>query len=279
MIAAIRRALETDEPAIEYQFVEILRGPAAGCQILLPTPTDLARKIAAGEYETSGTELLQQLIGESDVCYDIGGHYGYYTLVLASLAKNGAVHCFEPVPELSEKINQSLTQSKLGHAHVRCVAMAGEVGQMQFRYASESGLDDSMGYLENYGGVNTPRSQDQYGRFGQTNIQTVTLDSLVDLPDPQFIKIDAEGAEAEILRAGLGRITKSQPRMLIELHGVDLALKCADILGGLGYIGIAAAPRSLMMPVLWLHRQDRWAIDAVKRFFGGELPLLFSKLD
>jgi FkbM family methyltransferase len=279
MISAARRALEPTVPPIEYRFVEIQRGPAQGCQILLPTPTELARNIAVGEYETSGTALLQSLIGKTDVCYDIGGHYGYVSLVLAKLASDGQVHCFEPVPDLAKRISQSLVQSKLAHARVHAVAMAGEVGQMQFRFAGASNLDDSMGFLESYGGVNTPRSQDQYGSFSQVSIPTVTLDSLVDLPDPQFIKIDAEGAEAEIVRAGQELLKRARPRLLIELHGVDLALRCTEMLSELGYVGIAAGPRSLMMPVLWLHRQDSSAIEAVTQHFCGAVPLVFSKFD
>jgi FkbM family methyltransferase len=277
--AAVRKLLEPALPKIEYQFVSIESGPAKGCRILVPQPTELARSIASGEFERAGATLLQSLIVPNDVCYDIGGHYGYYSLVMSKLSGAGQVHCFEPVPDLANRISQTFVESKLQNAQVHRVAMAGQVGQMQFRFAGDTTLDDSMGHLEAYGGVNTSRSQDQYGSFTQVTVPTVTLDSLVDLPDPQFIKIDAEGAEAEILQAGLERLQRAKPRMFIELHGVDLALRCADILGQLGYVGIAAAERSLMMPVLWIHREDGFAIDAVNRHFQGNPPMVFSKLD
>ena len=272
---AVRQALETPTPLTSIQPVKIERGPAKGCEILLPVPSELAVNIAAGEYETSSIRLIEALVRPNDICYDIGGHYGYYSLVLATLAKQGHVHCFEPVAELAERIGRSITASKLPNASVHATAMAGEVGQMQFRFAGSQSLDDSMGYLARYGGVNTPRSQAQYGEFAERSIPTTTLDRL-ELPDPSFIKIDAEGAEAEILQAGLVRMARAKPRMLIELHGVDLALKVANILGPMGYRAFAAGARSLMMPVLWIHESDARAIESIMNLPGDPVPQLFA---
>lgn len=272
---AVRQALETPTPPTSIQPIKVERGPAKGCEILLPVPSELAVNIAAGGYETCSIRLIEALVRPGDICYDIGGHYGYYSLVLATLSKQGHVHCFEPVTELAERIGRSIVASKLPNVSVHATALAGEVGQMQFRFAGSQSLDDSMGYITRYGGVNTPRSQVQYGKFAERTIPTTTLDCL-DLPDPSFIKIDAEGAEAEILQAGLVRIGRAKPRMLIELHGVDLALKVASILGPLRYRAFAAGSRSLMMPVLWIHESDASAIESIKNLAGDPVRQLFA---
>lgn len=270
-----KRWLTPPEPQPIVQPVKIESGPAKDCSIHLPIPSELANKIVAGNYESSCVELLQKVVNSNHTCYDIGGHYGYFSLVLARLAPQGSVQCFEPVPDLASNIERSSALSELSNITVYRTAMAGEVGQMQFRYAHQKSLDDSMGYIAHYGGVNTARSQAQYGQFAESTVATTTL-TASGVPDPNFIKLDAEGAEVEILRAGIPLISRCKPRMLIEIHGVDLALGCAQILGSIGYIGIAAATRSLMMPVLWIHQKDKPALDQLEEHFHGQTPVLFQ---
>lgn len=260
MVNAARRWLTPPEPKIELGSVVIQAGPAKGCEILLPQPSDLATKISGGGYEADSTRVLSKLVKPNDICFDVGGHYGYYSLLLAKLASEGQVHCFEPVEKLAQCIANSAKRSHLPNITVHHAAMAGKVGKLEFRFAESQRLDDSMGFLSDCGGVNTPRSQVQYGQFTCCTVDAVTLDSL-SLTDPNFIKLDAEGAEAEILSCGKKLLARAKPRLLIELHGVDLALRCAEILGALGYRGFSIGPRDLMMPVLWLHSSDLAALS------------------
>ena len=185
---------------------------------------------------------------------------------------------FEPIPSLADRIRKSAAISSLPNLTVRTVAMAGRVGQMRMRCDLRGDGDDSMAYLESYGGVKTERSELQYSTFDEFEVECVTLDSL-DLPNPKFIKIDAEGAEVAIIEGGRRLISTTKPRLLIELHGVDLALHCAKILGALGYIAIATNSRSLTMPVLWLHRDDYEAIEIVRDHFKAELNVLYGDWD
>ncbi len=94
-------------------------------------------------------------------------------------------------------------RSGLRHVTVHQAAVAGEVGEMTLHLPNRDEADDSMAYLDAYGGVDTPAAHEHYRSFSRINVQAVTLDSLVNpLPAPSFIKIDAEGAEAAILNAG-----------------------------------------------------------------------------
>ncbi len=272
--SVVRRLLDEPETPTQVKPVAIQAGPAQNCTIILPVPSKLADNVCGGLYEPECIDLLNNVIASSDVCFDIGGHNGYFTLVLAKLAKQGKVVCFEPVEALADRIHESIRRSGLSNVKVENVAVAGEAGQMQFRYAGESSLDDSMGYLVRYGGVNTPRSQVQYEKFSEKAVTAITLDSLKD-HSPNFIKIDAEGAEAEILSAGLELLSQSRPRLLIELHGVDLALRCANILGPLGYCAYTIGQRSLMMQTLWIHENDGVVKKVIESLSPEELPLVF----
>ena len=265
-------------PVPQLQLKTIVGGPAAGCQMLLPVPSPLADCIVAGDYEPESVRLLQRLISPSDTCYDIGGHYGVYSVILARLANQGHVFTFEPVPSLADAIRRTLAASQLNNVTLRQAAMAGNVGQMTLRYAATASGDDSMAFLEQYGGVNTPRSQVQYAHFQEIRTACVTLDSLT-TPVPSFIKIDAEGAEAAIIKSGLKMLASARPRLLIEVHGVDLALECAQLLGSLGYVALQIAQRSLAMPVLWIHHTDTTALSRLRAVPGESLPILYGVLD
>lgn len=60
----------------------------------------------------------------------------------------------------------------------------------------------------------------------------------LDLPDPDFVKVDVEGFEAAVLRGALGVLERARARLLIEIHGADASgttRNARDVLDGLGY--------------------------------------------
>jgi FkbM family methyltransferase len=277
-IAAARRAVTPKPPVVELKYQTIQAGVAAGCDMLLPVPSALASAIVDGAYETASVAAVTKLVCSDSVCYDIGGHYGFYTLAMSKLAASGQVHTFEPVPVLADRIQQSVDRSRLHNVKIHALAVAGEVGEMSLRYSASADGDDSMGFLENYGGVNTPRSEAEYAKFARRRTRCVTLDSL-EIASPHFIKIDAEGSEAFIVSGGKQLLANSKPRLLIEMHGVDLALQCAQLLASVDYVAIAFSSRALMMPIVWIHRSDRGAYLSLKDHFGDQLSILFGELD
>ncbi len=225
-IAKFARSLLVPQPdPICFAWQQIKNGPASGLQIFVPTHREISDAIIAGTYEETCIQLIDLLVSPDD----IGGHYGYFTLSLATFAHQGQVHCFEPVPKHAKNIQQAVDRSGYEHIQVHQVAVAGETGEMSLRVANAESHFDSMGYIEAYGGANTDAAHENHQYFDEIKVQTVTLDSL-DLPVPQFIKIDTEGAEAHILRSGLKVIAKEQPRMLIEMHSITAAMECAHLL-------------------------------------------------
>lgn len=149
-----------------------------------------------GEYEPHTTKLVESLVKPGDVCVDVGASIGYFTLLFAKLSgPTGQVFAFEPTqnqyPYLVENIKQS------GYAsHVQAFNLG----------AWSAGAEIK-------GKVNV----------GQTEkINVVALDSLLTNPIQRkvdFIKIDVDGAEPEVLR-GLERTIQANPqlKMVIEYY-------------------------------------------------------------
>jgi FkbM family methyltransferase len=277
VVLARRLLAPPPEPPIEFVWQQINSGPAAGTEALLPDGKEIAEAITSGSYESQVMAFVKALVSRDDTCYDVGGHYGYFTLSLAKLAPGGQVHTFEPVIDHAERIRQSAERSGLSNVTVHQVAVAGEIGEMTLQFAEAEGSDDSMAYLEAYGGVDTPAAQEHYRRFTRTTVKTVTLDSLAsDVPLPAFIKIDAEGAEAPILQAAAQLISTAKPRLLVELHGIYEALACAEILSNMNYRAILLTDQKTTMPILWASRDDDEVMQIVHNVLGCDPIVLFD---
>ena len=278
-----RKMLTPKTPPVEFTWHRITQGPAAGTEALLPAGSAIAQAITTGSYESRIISVVEALLSRDDTCFDVGGHYGYYTLALAKLAPDGQVHSFEPVADHADRIGQAADRAGLSHVTVHQVAVAGEVGEMALHFADASsgggpGGDDSMAYLPQYGGVDTPAAKEHYQRFSRTTVNTITLDSLVSkLPPPRFIKIDAEGAEAPILEAGRELIAQARPRLLVEMHGIYEALACAEILSEANYRAILLTDQKITMPILWAPRDDEDALKKVRHVLGREPMVLFDQ--
>ncbi len=261
-VRAARRLLTPPTPPPQLEFCQLTAGPAQGCWLQLPHPTELSAAITSGDYESQGVSSLIRLVACDATCVDIGGHYGFYTLVLAKLAAQGTVHTYEPVASLASSIEASLRKSDLTNASVHNVAVAATSGVEKFRYAAVAGGDDSMGHLAGCG-VATAEARVHYDTFEQTEVRTTAIDDLGFEPD--FIKMDAEGAESAILRGATATLTRKRPRMFIELHGIREALACEKLLAELGYRGFCIEDRGATLASIWVHATDDEALAIIRQ--------------
>jgi hypothetical protein len=73
---------------------------------------------------------------------------------------------------------------------------------------------------------------------------------------PAFIKMDVEGAEADVLRGGQ-RTLAHGPSLIIEVHGVEAERDCLRILGTQGY-DVVAIDASSIFPEQRPLAHNRW---------------------
>lgn len=76
--------------------------------------------------------------------------------------------------------------------------------------------------------------------------RSMTLDGYADRHFvPDFIKIDVEGAEAEVLRGAAQILREHGPALLVEVHSVELEQECGSILAGHGYRPVVVSQRRI----------------------------------
>lgn len=274
MVRGVREMLAEPEPEVQFGPVQLTDGPAAGVTLILPRPSELTELIVNCAYEPTTSLVMAQLLAPDDHCWDIGSHYGYFTSLMAKLVPQGSVNAFDPLPAHVDRLRQGMATSGLDHVHVHQQGVAGKSGEMVLRFAQD-GQDDSMAYLEDYGGVKTPLADQNYPDFGAQRVPVVTLDE-IDAAVPALIKIDAEGAEAAILSGGVNLFRTARPRVLVETHGVGEALQCANQMQTLDYIALALSPTKETLPVLWVHSQDQQARECLETVTESPARILFQ---
>lgn len=167
-------------------------------------------------------KFLLSLDINGQTIYDIGGHVGIFTLFFArSVGKNGKVITFEPNPWNYNMILEHLKLNNFDNVKVYKIALGKkrEDATLAVR-KSETGT----GSLQE----NIKASILQEKGAETVQVEVDTLDNQIttnNLPKPDFVKIDVEGLEMDVL-GGMQRIIEDcKPKLFIEIHGIGVQSK------------------------------------------------------
>lgn len=165
--------------------------------------------IFTGAYEPGEWRFVSRFLREGMIVVDVGAHHGFYTILAARrVGMSGRVIAFEPSPTEYRKLMQHLKLNRLSsRVWVFPYALSSEEG--------EATLFVSMGRRNS--GLNSLRSLERIQSGGNIIVQTMTLDNfakIYGINKIDFVKVDAEGAELEVLKGAKG-IIRSKPRPVI----------------------------------------------------------------
>jgi FkbM family methyltransferase len=160
---------------------------------------------------------MERLKWKPQVIYDLGANIGIASLSLAMLCPEARIYGFEPVPTNFEIC--SLNYSNLTNAQAFNCAIGSSSGTMSFEFAN----DDLRG------GRLTPNiANESFNSCKKIKVAVWTIADLIEikgLAAPDFLKVDVEGAELDVLN-GLGIYAKGIKQMHIETHSAELRDKC-----------------------------------------------------
>jgi FkbM family methyltransferase len=178
----------------------------------------LARRTNYVEAEILG---LPGLVRPGDVCIDIGAAAGLYTLALSRLVgATGEVHSIEPLTFAHPVWSRVLGTRSAANVRRHSLALGREPGtgvmsvpaNRFVRVTGRSFLDSKTNGLG---------SNAEFPRHTRVDVEVETLDGLcrrVGMKRVDFVKIDVEGAELQILEGGEGTIEAFRPTLLIEIE-------------------------------------------------------------
>lgn len=165
------------------------------------------------QYHKLEAALAHQPPERRRVALDIGAHVGLWAMWLAR--DYDRVGAFEPVPAFAGILPFNVDMA-------RCTLHRTALG-------AEPGTISIVVPLEQTGGAHVAARAPvnvKYNPAGETDtwhaIEVVTLDSL-DFPTVDFIKIDVEGWEPQVLRGAKETIRRCRPNIVVECKGNDTA--------------------------------------------------------
>jgi FkbM family methyltransferase len=173
-----------------------------------------------GSYERDQQVVLQKYVEEGHVMFDIGAHVGFYTLLGSVLVGDrGRVVAFEPVPGNLYYLKNHLRLNSVGNVEVVEAAVSDCHGHIRL----SSGSSSSMWHID---------------VRGELEVRTISLDELVlngEIPPPNVIKMDIEGAELLALNGSAKVIREFHPVIVLSTHGTDAHQGCCRFLETAGY--------------------------------------------
>ena len=146
------------------------------------------------------------------VLWDIGANIGAYTLYAATV-KRCTVVAFEPSAANYFVINRNIELNKLQHiARALCIAVGAGL-HIDHLYLSSTDYAEAF---SNFGGAVDFQGNSFDATYRQGCV-SFSLDDLVktDLPFPNYIKVDVDGLESDIVEAGTGVLSDTRLQSVI----------------------------------------------------------------
>jgi FkbM family methyltransferase len=188
------------------------------------------RSCYLGNFEPQKEAVLAEYLSPGKVMFDVGGHIGYFSLIAATLVQpEGSIIAFEPSPQNASQFRQNLEVNPDLARRVRLEEVA--VSDAPGTAAFEEGENSYIGHL-------TTDSDTTTQSAAAVRVRTVALDSFADAEAlwPDFVKVDAEGAESMIFRGMDKILTTSRPTLLVEIHDRSSYLDLLTLLARQNYV-------------------------------------------
>lgn len=158
----------------------------------------LERGMYYGLYECEFIRFLEKVVGQDKVVIDVGANIGYVTARMAALVgKNGAVHSFEPVTFLYERLKWlSEEASKVGYKitpNKSALSNMEGYSEIQINKVNQEWNSIIPGVLPENLVASTEK-------IALTTFSKYLLDAHINPKDITLVKIDVEGAEPLVLQ-------------------------------------------------------------------------------
>lgn len=181
--------------------------------VLVPEPVSMTiYRYGFFEEELTGTVMAKLKPGM--VFFDIGAHFGYFSLLAAHLVgSSGSVHAFEPTPSTFAVLKENTADKP--NIKINNLALWSQATNIAFLdYGVEWSAFNSVGESQVHNNMVSPGIEPT-----RCNVVATTLDDYVQQTGarPGFIKIDAEGAETMILQGGSRALRECRPMITLEV--------------------------------------------------------------
>ena len=201
---------------------KIFFGPYKGLRYNITDSLENRISIFYKGWETEVIKYLQREINEKSVVYICGAHVGLHAIYASKLAVNGETFCFEPSKDNIQELQNNINLNKKLLGKIRIIGKA-------------VGSEETQGFLR----INSKSSMHKVVPESSSKTLQIKLTSLDIFSEshssPDFILIDVENHEMEVLKGAESVLTNHKPCLIIEAHSNRLKKEVVSFLEGKGY--------------------------------------------
>ncbi|MDM8529151.1 FkbM family methyltransferase [Anaerolineales bacterium HSG24] len=211
-----------------------------------------------GVPEVHVAEFIADNVWPGDVCVDIGAHFGFYTLLMALYTeKNGYVYAFEPEDETRGILQKNIGINDIQHVKICDTVIGDKTGDVTW--------------------INSSNSQSHVAH----DLTTLGISkSSISLDDwfkkrtaPNFLKIDVEGYELEVLSGAIRTLAHHKPKIIIEIHPSVIKqtglYKIWHLLNDIGY-----EMHAWRLQIAHGHCISKYKLSSPELFLGGHIAAI-----
>jgi FkbM family methyltransferase len=195
----------------------------------------LPRSLRSGE-PTAEERFLRDLQLDGMTIFDVGAFQGALSMFFAARAgADGQVIAFEPHPFSYGRILTHLDLNGVSNVDVRNVAIGSKPGTLRL-VGSPSGDGTTTANEALQRGL---RTGDPMAPLREFSVRVTSIDAEMqagDMPHPDFVKIDVEGMELQVLEGMDETIRTSKPALYIEMHGAGEKAKRINAEAVIGFL-------------------------------------------
>ena len=207
-----------------------------GVQVVVPDSLDLITPYVLREQQDwfeDEIKFLRRLLQPGEKVIDIGANYGVYALSMArTVGPRGCVWAFEPASTTAQLLSEGISINGYSQIILERSALSSSCGVAQLSLNDNSELNALI--------------RDKPSTSASETVPLVTLDECLQRHgwhEMEFMKIDAEGEEANILKGGTRFFSELSPLVQYEIKaGADLHMDLVEDFAALGYESYRLVP-------------------------------------
>lgn len=156
------------------------------------------------KYDRLTKKIIKENVLLDSNCIDIGCHKGEILEIILSQSPNGTHFAFEPLPSFYSELVKKFKNK----ATIFPYALSDKSGETEFHFVKNAPA---------YSGIQKRKYAVQEPDIEKIKVQVKKLDEVI--PGNvkiDFIKIDVEGGEFDVLKGGVELLKKSKPLLIFE---------------------------------------------------------------
>jgi FkbM family methyltransferase len=154
------------------------------------------------------------------IVVDVGAHYGRYTLIATKrIGPKGKVISIEADPQNFDMLRKNVQLNELSEENVITLNCAASSNKSKVKLS----IPEKKSGHTIYSSIIPGRSpSEKFIEINANNLDNLLTENEISLEQVNWIKIDVEGAEFEVLKGATNILSKSKDiSLLIEIHNID----------------------------------------------------------